>query len=164
MAEVDERGEFSRIKAQADKVYRSVVRAKCPALNAEVNFSSDGFHHLQYNSSRVERSKEVQRIKFLCLKDAIEVIKKTTTIQEYREAIQPVGKVGSHGFRSTKVVKYYGFVAITSFDKPRRIKVIIRKVGDGSYQFWSVMPSWREERINSSQSVRRVGDGTMLDD
>jgi len=40
----------------------------------------------------------------------------------------------------SKVVKYWGIIAIID---GRKIKVIIRKIGDmGNLHFWSIVPSW----------------------
>lgn len=52
--------EFAKIKAKAETLYKTVVKVRCPALAADVHFSSDGFHHLQFNGVRVERLKTVQ--------------------------------------------------------------------------------------------------------
>lgn len=155
--------EFAKIKAKAETLYKTVVKVRCPALAADVHFSSDGFHHLQFNGVRVERLKTVQKIKMLCIQEAVEVIKKTTTIQEYRTALQPIGKTDRSGFRQTKHVAYYAFHAITDLTKPRRVNVVVRRVGDGNYHFWSVMPSWKEDQINGSQTVRKIGGNWMLD-
>ncbi|MFA4954341.1 MAG: hypothetical protein WC641_03450 [Patescibacteria group bacterium] len=155
--------EFAKIKAKAESLYKSVVKVHCPALGMDVHFSSDGFHHLQYDGTRAERTKLVQRNKILCLQEAVDIIKKTTTIQEYRSAIQPFGKADKNGFRQTKHVKYYAFHAITDLTKPRRVNVVVRRIGDGNHHFWSVMPSWKEDKINDSQTVRKIGGGWMLD-
>lgn len=76
-----------------------------PALKAEVYFNSDGFHHLRYDGHRSERSKKVQQNKFRFLPQAVEIIKKSTTIQEYRTGLCPVGKANSSGFRKTAKVE-----------------------------------------------------------
>lgn len=154
---------FLNIKLRAESFYKSINSIKCPALNTVVHFTSDGFHHLQFDGTRTERSKIVQKNKMLHLEDAVEIIKKTTTIQEYRTALQPVGKADKQGFRQTKPVAYFAFQAITDLEKCRRINVVVRRVGEGNYHFWSVMPSWKEEQITSSQSIRRIGGNWMTD-
>lgn len=40
----------------------------------------------------------------------------------------------------TVPVKYWGFTAI--LDK-RKIKVIVKKVGNGKLMYWSIIPSWK---------------------
>ena len=48
------------------------------------------------------------------------------------------------------VVKYWGIVAII---KDFRIKVIIRQIGDGQKQFWSVIPGWT---INQYKEIKLI--------
>jgi len=162
MSEFDH-AEFSKIKIRAETFYHSIIKVRCPALIADVHFSSDGFHHLQYDGTRAERTKLVQKNKMLCLQEAVDIIRKTTTIQEYRTSLQPIGKANKNGLRPTKLVAYYAFHAITDFTKLRRINIVIRRIGEGNYHFWSVMPSWREDKINELQTVRKIGGGWMLD-
>jgi hypothetical protein len=99
----------------------------------------------------------------LCLAEAITIIGQTTTTQEYRRAVLPCGKADRSGFRQTKIVAYYAFLAITDFDRPRRVNVIVRRVGDGQPHFWSVMPYWKEVRLNDNQIAKRIGDDWLLE-
>lgn len=154
---------FAKAKKEAEALYFSVEKLRCPALQEDIYFSSDGFHHLQFDGTRSERTKTVQKNKMLCLKEAIDILRKTTTIQEYRTSIQPVGKSDSKGYRQTKEVYYYAFHAITDFRRIRRINIVVKKIGNGHYHFWSVMPSWKEEKVNDTQVVRRIGGGWIVD-
>ncbi|MFA5945966.1 MAG: hypothetical protein WC802_03605 [Patescibacteria group bacterium] len=161
--EVFDKTEFQRIRRQAEAFYKSVGKVFCPALNSTVHFSSDGFHHLQFDGSRAERAKSVQKIKMLCIRDAVGIIKKTTTTQEYRATDQGVGKLDEHGLKPLKRVEYFAFHAVTDLTKMRRINVVVRRIGDGNYHFWSVMPSWKEVKTDDSQPTRQIGGGWMLD-
>jgi len=51
--------EFAKIKTKAETFYKSIIKTRCPALGMDVHFSSDGFHHLQYDGTRTERTKAV---------------------------------------------------------------------------------------------------------
>jgi hypothetical protein len=135
---------FKKIKQETEEKYKKVGKIFCPALKTEVVFNSDGFYHLRYDGHRSERDKRVQRNKFLFFDDGVGILKKTTTIQEYRRSMCPIGKADKNGFRKMKTVEWFGFFAITSFSKRRRIKVVVRRVGEdsGNYHFWSVMPFW----------------------
>lgn len=137
---------FKELKQQAKEYYHSLDKIKCPALDDYVIFNSEGFHHLRYNSSLSERSKFEQRNKFAYLPEAVEIIKKTTTIQEIREFLEPVGLKDQSGFRKTVKVTYYAFWAM--HQRNIRIKVIVRKIEDGQYSFRSLMPYWFEKKIN----------------
>lgn len=155
--------EFRKIRDSAEIFYKSIGSIKLPALNVDVFFTSDGFHHLQFDGTRAERTKHVQKNKMLCLSEAVMVIKKSATIQEYRVHLQPVGKRDKRGFRPAKRVEYYALHAITDFNKLRRIIVVLRRVGGGNLHFWSVMPSWKEEEITDTQKTRKVGGDYLLD-
>lgn len=50
-----------------------------------------------------------------------------------------VKKSKTDGLRATKTVEYWGFVAIVG-DSQIKIRVVLRRIGDGNIIFWSVMP------------------------
>jgi hypothetical protein len=134
---------FLILKTEAETFYRSTVKIKCPALKADVHFTSDGFHHLRYDNTRAERSKSEQINKLMYLPEAVNIVNTTTTVQEYRAALQAVGKPANDGFRKMVRAEYYAFSAIINIQRGIRIRVVIRRLGDGLFHFWSLMPSWR---------------------
>ncbi|HLC64153.1 MAG TPA: hypothetical protein VJK25_02285 [Patescibacteria group bacterium] len=152
---------YKKLKQQTELEYKKVVGIHCPALQAEVIFNSDGFHHLRYDSCRTERHKKSQSIKFLYFPKAVEVIQKSTTIQEYRRSICPIGKPNKNGLRKTSAIEWFAFWSIISFAKKIRIRTVVRRVGgdDGYYHFWSVMPFW-----NLSHSQRIIGSKEIEDE
>ena len=121
-------------------------------LNSQVVLNSDGFHHLQF-SDRRERSKEEQALKFALLPLAINVIKKSGTLQEYRKEPIRTGRPSKDGLFLTKIAEYFGFVAIVG-EKKIKIRVIIRRIGDGNLTFWSVMP---DSKLRGGQRLYDVG-------
>ena len=122
---------FKKLKKETEIYYKKVGSIYCPALKSDIVFNSNGFVHLKYNSNRGERSKIIQKNKFVFLKDSIRVLKKTTTLQEYRRMII-----------KKNIVEWFGFFAVIDFKNKIRIKVIVRRLGaeNGKYHFWSVMP------------------------
>jgi len=152
---------FHELKNAAEDAYNKIVNIDCPALKAKVIFNSDGFHHLRYDCHRSERSKQVQQSKFICLEDAVKILKKATTIQEYRRSICPIGKCDKSGFRKTKIVEWFGLFAVTSFSRRIRVNVVVRRIGEGSgqFHFWSVMPYW-----TLSNNKRIIGSRRLEDD
>lgn len=151
---------FEELKNSTEIEYKKIVSVYSPALKSEIIFNSDGFHHLRYDSSRAERSKKAQYIKFRYFNKAVEIIKLSTTIQEYRRGICPVGKPDKGGFRKTKIVEWFAFFSIISFAKRTRIRVVVRRIGaDGQYHFWSVMPFW-----SLSNNQRVVGPKDIEDE
>ncbi len=130
---------FLKIKEKAEKLYLSKKEIYCPYFQKRIILNSDGFHHLQF-SSRRERNKNEQFLKFCLLSFALEIIEKSGTIQEYRKILMPIGKKSKRdGFIKMKEVEFWGLVAIIG-EKSKKIKATLRRVGDGNITFWSVMP------------------------
>ena len=59
---------------------------------------------------------------------ALDVVRKSGTLQEYRKIWQPIGEKGADGMRAAKEVEYRGFVAIIG-PRPDKMRVILRRVG-----------------------------------
>jgi len=129
---------FNKRKEKAKELYSAQKDIYCPYFKCRVILNSDGFHHLQF-SARRERNKKEQILKFNLLPLALKVIKDSGAIQEIRKGIITVGGARKDGFCQTKNVDYWGLIAIVG-ESNIKIRVILRRVGDGSIVFWSVMP------------------------
>ncbi len=130
---------FTETKEKTEKMYLLHKELYCPYFKQSIILNSDGFHHLQF-SDRRERNKMEQLLKFRLFRFATGIIEKSGTIQEYRNMLMPIGKKSKQD-NSTKMkrVEFWGLVAIVG-EKSKKIKVILRRVGDGNIIFWSVMP------------------------
>lgn len=130
---------FKERKERAREIYDAQREIYCPYFQTKIVLNSDGFHHLQF-SARREREKKVQLLKFSLLPLALDVVRKSGTIQEYRKLLTPVGKASSRdGSVSMKEVEYWGLTAIVR-DQNVKVRVVLRRVGTGNVTFWSVMP------------------------
>ena len=129
---------FKERKDKAEQIYIAKKSIFNPYFNTHIILNSDGFHHLQF-SARRERDKREQMLKFSLLPLALEIVKKSGTIQEYRKILQPIGKKKNDGSISMKEVEYWGLVAIIG-SKGIKVRAVLRRVGDGNITFWSVMP------------------------
>ena len=109
-----------------------------PYFRSNIVLNSDGFHHLLF-SARRERNKTEQLLKLNLLPLAVETIKKSGTIQEYRKILAPFGHKAKNGFTKMINVEYWGLIAIVG-EKNIRIKTILKRIGEGNIIFWSVMP------------------------
>lgn len=130
---------FNQKKEKAKDFFDLQKNIYNPYLDSQIVFNSDGFHHLRF-SARRERNKKEQVLKFNLLSLAVKIIKKSGTLQEYRKGLVFVGKRGKDGFRKTKNVEYWGFIAIIGTPQIK-IRVILRRIGDGNIIFWSVLPN-----------------------
>lgn len=129
---------FNEKKSKAEQVYNAQKSIFNPYFKTEIILNSDGFHHLQF-SARRERNKREQLLKFSLLPLALEIIKKSGTIQEYRKLLTPIGKKKNDGSIPVKMVEYWGLVAIVGSNQIK-VRAVLRRVGDGNITFWSVMP------------------------
>ena len=130
---------FKERKDKAREIFDAEREIYCPYFQTKIVLNSDGFHHLQF-SARREREKKSQLLKFNLLPLALDIIRKSGTIQEYRKMLTPIGKPSTRdGSISMKEVEYWGLVAIVR-DKNVKVRVVLRRVGTGNVTFWSVMP------------------------
>jgi hypothetical protein len=133
--------EYKVVLSNAKRIYSKIGKVSCPALNDKyIHFNSEGFNHILYKGKRKERSKQDQFMRLKSIGIASEIVKIATTYQEYDERIELV-LVNSGGRKkwAHKIVKYWKLVAILH---RKRFSVIIRKVGEGNYHFWSLIPDW----------------------
>jgi len=134
----------NQIRIKACNFYKQINKIRCPALNYQfVHFSSEGFKHLIYKGKgkRKERSKQDQIARFKLLPRARELVKITTTFQEYDESVTTIKKKRfKKVVQESATIRYWGLIAII---RNVKIKVIIREVGNGKKHFWSVIPAWR---------------------
>ncbi len=130
---------FNNKKDKARQLYSLQRTVRNPYFRTEIHLTAEGFHHLQFSTNR-ERNKHEQLLKFSLLPLALDIIKKSGTIQEYRKLLTPIGQPAArNGYTSMKEVEYWGLIAIVG-EKQITVKTILRKVGDGNIIFWSVMP------------------------
>jgi hypothetical protein len=130
---------FNKRKEKTREIFNSQKVIYNPYFKKEIVLNSDSFHHLQF-SARRERNKKEQLLKFSLLPLALDVLKKAGTLQEYRKKLTPIGKKSQRdGMIPMKMIEYWGFIAIVG-EKQIKIRVILRRVGDGNIIFWSVMP------------------------
>jgi len=143
---------FNDKKEKVRELYDKQKDIYNPYLESQIIFNSDGFHHLQF-STRRERNKKEQILKFNLLPLAIKVIKKSGTLQEYRKGLIAVGKKAKDGFTKMKEVQYWGFSAIIG-NPQIKIRVILRRIGNGNIIFWSVLP---DSNLKKGQKLHTQG-------
>lgn len=131
--------------------YKSLKPIQSPALNNLVHFTSEGFEHIIFKRARAERDKSSQMMRLKLLPRAVKLIEQSTTFQEYEETIKQfaVKRRKKNELISKKVV-YWGIIAIVN---ERKIKVIIRKIGEGQLHFWSIVPAWTTNKYRDTRFI-----------
>ena len=132
---------YEKLREDAQKFYSSTRPIMSPALHELVYFNAEGFNHIVFKGSRHERERPSQILRFKLLPRAVKLIGRSTTHQEYEETLKEFWvKSHKHKVQKTKPVHYWGIIAIID---GRKIKVILRKIGDnGQLHFWSIVPAW----------------------
>ncbi len=123
------------MKIQAKELFLKIRYVDCPAFPKEkIIFNAKGLHHLFYKGARKvqTRTKAEIRTRMKLLPLAIELLK-----------IMPVYQEESSYRLKNKDYRFWAFEGII---RERRIKVIVRQVGNGAKHFWSVIPGWRKIR------------------
>ena len=79
-----DREDFEQTKQKAHEIYTAQASVYNPYFKGEVFLTAKGFYHLQATNGRLRSEKE-QSFKFRYLPLALQVIKTSSTIQEYRK-------------------------------------------------------------------------------
>ncbi|MDD4996219.1 MAG: hypothetical protein PHW15_01975 [Patescibacteria group bacterium] len=153
---MENENKYQEFFRKSKEIFSKNKEIYCPYFDCKVTFNSDGFHHLRY-SARRERDKNEQIFKFSFLPAAIKIIQKSGTVQEYRKDFIPIKeKKNKSELVINKIREYWGFIAIVGKEENMiRIKVVIRRVGDGKIIFWSIMPAM-DLKGNSLDRIRRL--------
>ncbi|MEY4440854.1 MAG: hypothetical protein RLY49_480 [Candidatus Parcubacteria bacterium] len=143
---MDDISNYEKLRNDSQKYYSSIGRIRSPALKEFISFKSEGFNHIIYKNSNNQREQNFQMLRFKLLPLAKKLIEISTTYQEFEETIQGfVVKERKKKVRKSKVVRYWGIIAIIN---GRKIKVILRKIGDnGDIHFWSIIPAWSTNKF-----------------
>lgn len=145
---------YEKIREDAQQLYNDFADVLCPALGISVSFSSHGFNHLIYRKGRSERDRASQIMRFKLLVRAYELIALTTTFQEYEDSLKEFTvKKHKQKVETSKQVQYWGLIAIID---NRKIKVILRKIGNGNLHFWSVIPAWITNKSRDGRFIKTM--------
>ncbi len=132
---------YQNLRKSSQDFYNNINSVFSPALKEKITFSAEGFNHIVFKTARTERERPSQILRFKLLPLAKKLAGISTTYQEFEETIGDFTiKKYKKKVKESKSVKYWGIIAIID---NRKIKVIIRKIGDnGSLHFWSIVPAW----------------------
>lgn len=131
---------YQDLKENAQKIYNNINKVFSPIFDETVVFKAEGFNHIIFKSDGHIRDESSQILRFKLLLLAKKLVGLSTTYQEFDENIKEfIIKKKKKKIRKNQLVKYWGIISILD---GKKIKVIIRKIGDGSLNFWSIIPAW----------------------
>ena len=144
---------LNEVRAKAQELYKGIGEIHCPYLKEKVHFNSAGFNHLQFRGNRNKRHKNVQEIRCRLIQLAPLVIRDSKTLQEYEEQSLFIEvKVNKKTKTVLKRVQFFGFIAIV---KNRKVKVIVRQIGNGQKHFWSIIPNWKTRKSKEGIAISK---------
>lgn len=148
--------EYEKLKNRAYTEYVQIKSVRCPHLKQDVHFTGKGFWHIVYRTKDKKREESAQMMRFRLLSKACKLISLTNTMQEYDEHTGEV-PMKDHGVKIMKVVKleFFGYIAVIDGWK---IKVIVRRDGNGKPYFWSVIPNWVTNKKRDEKFLHFTGN------
>lgn len=142
---------YTSAKEAAQALYEHAKPVLSPALDETVSFTAEGFNHILFKGKRREREFPSQIMRFKLLPRAIRLIAYANTFQEFEEASREFEvKARKKRVLKVKTIRYWGIIAIF---EGRKIKVILRKIGNGQAHFWSIVPAWTTNKHRDAKFV-----------
>ncbi|MFH0770793.1 MAG: hypothetical protein V1926_05485 [Candidatus Peregrinibacteria bacterium] len=142
---------YDAAREAAHNYFQRNQKIQSPVLGT-VHLNSDGFLHLVYGDKhhKQKRDWKNQLKRFHLVTYTRRIIEGMGFYQEFLEQYQTVMvKEQKHEVPASKLVKYWGFVAV--IDNRIRVKIILRQVGNGNIHFWSVIPFWKTKYYKDIQ-------------
>jgi hypothetical protein len=144
---------YKNAKEVAEGFFRKNSKINSAALG-EVVLNSAGLSHLIWKDEKRKHKRDWknQVKRFHLLQYARQILANMSYYQEYLENLEEI-KGEHHGkvFKENKIIKYWGFIAI--IEDKIRIKIILRKIGNGNIHFWSIIPIWKTEGYKNIKIV-----------
>ena len=115
--------------------YKEIVSpVRCKCLQQDIYFNADGFNHLLYNGLGQPRTQAEIKHKTRLIRLIVPVIK-TALESSYEKRL--VRK--SRKKKSPMVIAEFWGMSAQVGKKDISIRVIVKRVGNGQFYFWSVM-------------------------
>lgn len=139
--------DFTEASKKAEKFYASIGEIYCSYFKQKIAFNATGLKHLRFKSDQVARPRGEQYTRLKLLPLASQALALSRTVQGIYQT-KHFERIRAHNRTDTilKEVLYYEFIAVL---ENARVKVIVKQIDDGQKFFWSVIPYWRIDSINS---------------
>ncbi len=141
--------DFEIVKDAAEKFYSTIGEIRCPYFGETIAFNAKGIRHLKFKSDQVARLQTDQYSRLKLIHLAPEVLKLSKTVQGIWHTKKfESQKTHNRWEKILKDVSFYEFIAVL---ENVRVKVIVKEVFGGEKHFWSIIPFWKIDRINSKR-------------
>ena len=141
--------DFDEVSKKAEELYISIGEVHCPYFGEKIAFNAKGWRHLKFKSDQVALSRSEQYSRLKLVHVAPEVLKRSHTVQGVWHAKRfEMQNTNNRWERVMKEVTFYEFIAVLD---SIRVKVIVKEVYGGEKHFWSVIPYWGIDKMNSKR-------------
>lgn len=147
--------DFEKVSKTAQEFYAFIGEIHCPYFNEKIAFNSAGFKHLKFKSDQVARprSEQYARLKLLTLAPQVLSLSRTAQGISHTKHFERI-RIHSRTDTILKPVSYYEFIAVLD---NVRVKVVVKQIDGGQKFFWSIIPFWKIDTVNSRR-VLHSGD------
>ena len=139
--------DFEKARIDAETFYASIGEIHCPYFSEKIRFNVEGLKHLKFKSDKVARSHSEQYVRLKLLVFAPQVLSLSRTVQGIWHT-KHFERIRIHSRTDTilKPVSFYEFIAVL---ENTRVKVIVKQIDGGEKFFWSIIPYWKIDMVNS---------------
>ena len=139
--------DFQKVSSDAKVFYAAIGEIHCPYFGEKIIFNTAGFKHLKFKSDKVARSRFEQYARLKLINFAPRVLSLSRTVQGIW-VTKCFERIRIHSRTDTvlKPVSYFEFIAVLD---NVRVKVIVKQIDSGRKFFWSIIPYWKIDSVNS---------------
>jgi hypothetical protein len=150
---------FDEVKTKGEELYKSLQPIHCPYFKDKIHFTSEGLEHLKFKRRNVARPRQDQYMRFKLLKTVPTILENSKTLQGMNENKEFVTeRIHNRTDTVLRNVTYYEFIAVV---ERIRVKIIIRRIEQSVYTFWSIIPFWGNISLTNK---RRLHSGNLIED
>lgn len=144
---------FKKFKKKTEDLYKKIKEVYCPYFAEQVAFNTKGLNHIKMKAWNKSRSTQEQLVRLKLLKYAPQIIRKTHTLQEFKEVRKfERQKINSRWEQRVVTIRYYAFIAIID---EKRIKVVVKEIDGSKKIFWSIIPKWKT-RKSAVEEIKKI--------
>lgn len=139
--------DFDEVVRKAEEFYATIGEIRCPYFGDKVAFNAAGLKHLKFKLDMVARSRSEQyaRLKLLTLAPQVLFLSRTVQGIWHTKHFERI-RIHSRTDLILKPISFYEFIAVL---ENTRVKVIVKQIDNGEKFFWSIIPYWKIDSINS---------------
>lgn len=130
-------------------MFKTFTPMYCPALREYVIFTMAGFNHLRFKVDNTPRNPKEAMYKLGLVPLIRPVIYNAKKVDNYERRYSPIGGSRKKVFAE---IEYWTLVAVVG-KQNTKLRIVLRRVGKGQIQFWSVMKLGENQKPPTTTDV-----------